>query len=342
MKKLWLLVGVVCLGLLMCISPDTGTIEITSNPSGAYVYLDGDYTGKETDCVLRDVPFGDHTLTLVLSGYPSWKRYITLSEDQPDLDINADFTIIPAQVTGLTAEATTNGAGFKLTWEPAENAETYKVYFRPYDYYYDEELLADGLTTTEYTHANPEYTGRYRVSGDAGGMEGPKSEALSTESTPVRYLEVCELNGPGYSGISWDVLTGFPASYLMADETYQDRIDCYFTNLATGYTDTPYYLAGADVVAEDEGNTWLDPDGWRAARVSDPVDFHIYEGGLAPAGSYKKYTEVEEYETYAVLTEDGYYALMYVEYIDPGRGEVDISTTFQPIKGSRLFSGEYY
>jgi hypothetical protein len=232
--------------------------------------------------------------------------------------------------------------GIKLTWDPTDYAESYNVYFTPYDYYNEEELLADSITTTEYTHADPEYTGYYRVSAVSGGMEGPKSEELSTMPTYIQDLSVYELNGSGYSGISWDVLSGYASPYSMADETYRDVIDCYFTNLATDYESTPYYLAGADVVADDEGNTWLDPTGWRAARVSNSVGMNIYEVTLAPEGPYNEFTEVSTYETDAVFTEDGYYALVEVQDIYSWDGEVYIYTTFQPIKGFRLFGGYYY
>lgn len=341
MKKLLLLLGVASLGLVMCVFLDTGRIEITSNPTGAYVYLDGRNTGKVTDCVLRDVSYGEYTLTLIYSGYPAMKINITISADQPELVINADFTRIPGEVTGLAAEGTADGAGIKLSWDPADNAETYKVYFRDY-YYYDEILLADSITTTSYTHKNPERVGTYRVSAYAGGMEGSKSEELSTMPGYIQDLSLCELNGMGASGISWNVQAAYPSSYSMVDESYRDVIDCYITNLATGYEDIPYYLAGADVVAEDQGNTWLDTTDWRAARISDALTTSIEDVTMAPAGSYNKYTEVSMHETYAVLTEDGYYALIEVQNIDTWNGEVNIQTTFQRIKGLRLFGGYYY
>ncbi|MBN2381000.1 PEGA domain-containing protein [candidate division WOR-3 bacterium] len=341
MKKTLFLLGMVSISLVVCTSPDSGRIEITSNPTGAYVYLDGRNTDEVTDCVLKDVSYGDHTLTLIHSGYPLWKRSITLSDDQPELVIDADFTRMPEQVTGLTAEGTEDGAGFILSWDAETNAETYNVYFRDY-YYYEESLLADSIIGTSYIHENPERVGVYRVSAVVGGIEGLKSEELSTMPSYVSYVSAYELNGSGFSGISWDVQSGYPTNYSMADETYQDLIDCYFTNLTAGYEDTPYYLAGADVTAEDPGNTWLNPAGWRSTRISNALSDDIEYVILAPAGPYYDYVEISEYETYAILTEDGYYALIEVQYINSWNGELDILTTFQSIKGSRLFSGNYY
>ena len=50
------------------ISPLTGSVEVTSTPSGANVYLDDNYKGI-TPVTLNDVPAGNHKITLMLDGY---------------------------------------------------------------------------------------------------------------------------------------------------------------------------------------------------------------------------------------------------------------------------------
>jgi len=45
-----------------------GRISVSSDPPGAEVLLDGVPTGQVTPCTLRDVPFGEHTVKLVLEG----------------------------------------------------------------------------------------------------------------------------------------------------------------------------------------------------------------------------------------------------------------------------------
>ena len=59
--------------LLMCdYLRDTGSIEITSYPEGANVYLDDSLTGDKTNCTLNRVPEGIHIIRLTLDGYDDW------------------------------------------------------------------------------------------------------------------------------------------------------------------------------------------------------------------------------------------------------------------------------
>lgn len=408
MKKLWLLLGVLCIGLLVCQKPvETGTINVNSTPTGADVFLDDSTTGKKTNCVLEDVPLGRHKVRLVLEGYKTWNREIELTEDDPEHSINATLievagtgaiqvssdptgadvylddtltgkktncvlddvatgqhtlrlilegyynwelqvtvdegdmvevnaVLLPVEldkVTGLTAEATADGAGIHLTWDPVANAETYNVYFNG-------ELLLDGITVTEYTHAEPGMTGVYTVSASAGGQEGPESDPLSTEPIAIQDLTVWELNGAGEAGIGWDVVAEAVVTYYMADNSNADKIDCYFTNwegIAGGFGG-PYSLASPDMLPEDPGDPTGGSSGWRTSGISDPLTQNIEEINLVPPeNDYFNYTDVTVGETYAVLTQDDYYALIQVISIDETVGQVDIRTTFQPIQGSRLF-----
>jgi hypothetical protein len=93
MKKL-ITLGVLSLAILvMCDrAPETGTIEVTSDPTGADVFLDDSLTGQKTNCTLEDVPFGKHKLRLYLEGYIDWEREIEVNEEQPDEEINAGLT----------------------------------------------------------------------------------------------------------------------------------------------------------------------------------------------------------------------------------------------------------
>ncbi|HHY97353.1 MAG TPA: PEGA domain-containing protein, partial [Firmicutes bacterium] len=45
-----------------------GAINVTSSPSGARVFLDGQEKGY-TPLFIRDVPLGDHEIVLVVPGY---------------------------------------------------------------------------------------------------------------------------------------------------------------------------------------------------------------------------------------------------------------------------------
>ena len=54
-----------------------GSIAITSVPMNASIYLDGNSTGIFTDATLEDLTPGEHTIKLVLPGYPNMTRTVT-------------------------------------------------------------------------------------------------------------------------------------------------------------------------------------------------------------------------------------------------------------------------
>lgn len=57
----------------------TGTLEISSDPDGAEIYVDDKYVGN-TPSVLR-LPAGSHALRLELHGFLTWEREIEVLED---------------------------------------------------------------------------------------------------------------------------------------------------------------------------------------------------------------------------------------------------------------------
>ncbi len=60
---------------------ETGSISVSSNPSGAKVYVDGSYKGL-TPKTISDVPVGKHVIVLSKSGYETASSEITVSSGQ--------------------------------------------------------------------------------------------------------------------------------------------------------------------------------------------------------------------------------------------------------------------
>ncbi len=85
-----LVVGIVAVLLLKKKSsqPQFGDIFISSDPSGAKVYLDGTDTGKRTDCTLENVSAGVHELKIELEGYGKWEGNVTVIANQA-VDVHA-------------------------------------------------------------------------------------------------------------------------------------------------------------------------------------------------------------------------------------------------------------
>jgi hypothetical protein len=60
--------------------PGTGSLELTSSPPGAEVYMDGEYRGI-TPAAIAEVPAGSHNVEVLLAGYERWSSPVTVTKD---------------------------------------------------------------------------------------------------------------------------------------------------------------------------------------------------------------------------------------------------------------------
>lgn len=72
-----ILVSILLSGCISGQPPEKGTLQLTSSPSGAEIYLDNQYQGS-TPGTITGVEPGSHTLEFRLKGYRSWKSIITV------------------------------------------------------------------------------------------------------------------------------------------------------------------------------------------------------------------------------------------------------------------------
>ncbi len=79
MTRKFLIIIFVCTLLAGCLTsqPESGTLQLTSSPAGAEIYLDSQYRGS-TPSTISGVVTGNHTLEFRLNGYRSWKTAITV------------------------------------------------------------------------------------------------------------------------------------------------------------------------------------------------------------------------------------------------------------------------
>lgn len=59
-----------------------GSLTVESSPSGAYITLDGNGTGRSTPSTINDLQIGVHTLMLTLEGYHDYMTQVTITEDE--------------------------------------------------------------------------------------------------------------------------------------------------------------------------------------------------------------------------------------------------------------------
>lgn len=84
MKRWLLILGiVVIMGSVVCHREEVGWIAVNSEPQGAAVYLDDSLTNEVTNCVLEDVPVGEHAIKLTLEGYVDWDTLVEVKAESP-------------------------------------------------------------------------------------------------------------------------------------------------------------------------------------------------------------------------------------------------------------------
>nr|WP_319375832.1 PEGA domain-containing protein [uncultured Methanoregula sp.] len=85
--------------------PDTGSLQVTSEPGGAGVYLDNEYRGT-TPAAITAVPSGSHTIAIRLAGYEPWSVPVTVTKGSSGT-VAARLAEIPAIPTATVTTTAT-------------------------------------------------------------------------------------------------------------------------------------------------------------------------------------------------------------------------------------------
>ncbi|HII93659.1 MAG TPA: PEGA domain-containing protein [Methanosarcina sp.] len=102
-------------------SSSTGSISVTSSPTGADIFLDDTYEG-ETPKILEDIKQGSHTVTLTLAEYEDWSKDISVKADKT---VSVSHTLIPTESskdTSDTSKDTSDASTDKSTGTLANSA----------------------------------------------------------------------------------------------------------------------------------------------------------------------------------------------------------------------------
>ncbi|MBN2379339.1 PQQ-binding-like beta-propeller repeat protein [candidate division WOR-3 bacterium] len=97
------------LALASCTGP-VGTIEVSSTPKGAEVFLDDTTTDNQTDCVLEDVDEGEHTIKLTLQGYADWDTTVTVEKNE----VSTVDAVLSKSSGSIQVNSTPTGAAIAL------------------------------------------------------------------------------------------------------------------------------------------------------------------------------------------------------------------------------------
>jgi hypothetical protein len=249
-----------------------GSIDITSDPDGAWIYLDGKNMSAQSDSLLEGVIIGDHTIDLVKPGFSNATATVSLEEDQTE---SVDLILEAAGGnTSVLNDNSTEAVGYS------------------------------GKSLSMHTHGSAHGSLDLRDSGGYSGLLGKGMSAtypLTLNLTPNASVKEARL----YVYTTWsynaDTLAGIPASLtvdmngeqLTKDQTYSDRkgsgtydypveTHCYlpdgivtgnpdlsFTITNTGETPDKFAVYGVTLLVVSE-----DPDG-------QDIEYWIGEGSDA-------------------------------------------------------------
>ena len=97
-------------------APVYGSIQVSSSPTGAQVYLDGSDTGRTTNTTLTNVSPGSHTIDLVMEGYEDDQVFVSVTAGQT---ASVSVTLTEPTITVLELPAGTvwrTGEGVEIKW----------------------------------------------------------------------------------------------------------------------------------------------------------------------------------------------------------------------------------
>ena len=101
------------------LTAETGSIAVSSVPTNASIYLDGNATGARTNATLEAVPIGRHTVELVMPGYRNVTRTVDVEENWCSI---LNLILIPENGTAGKAAA---GTGWITVSSVPANASIY-------------------------------------------------------------------------------------------------------------------------------------------------------------------------------------------------------------------------
>ena len=103
---------------MITVTSSTGSINVTSKPAGAKIYLDGEETTHVTPYILTNVPVGDHDVNVTLAGYISpTTKIVTVIRDETAI---AEFTLLEEYGQ---LEVTSTPVGAKIYIDDADTSE---------------------------------------------------------------------------------------------------------------------------------------------------------------------------------------------------------------------------
>jgi hypothetical protein len=107
-------------GLSFVVTTDkVGTIDLSSTPAGASVYVDSTYKGV-SPCIIPGLAVGSHTVKLTMDGYSTWSKSVKVT-------YGSNTTIVADLSQAVTATATTIPTSTPTTVKTSLKVTTVKI-----------------------------------------------------------------------------------------------------------------------------------------------------------------------------------------------------------------------
>lgn len=259
-----------------------GILKITSTPSGATIWLNGNNTNKTTPAFLKDLIPGNYSIRLVLDGYDDCKETITISSgNRTDLTQILILTLKEKRKSGSINGHDWVDLGLSVNWATcnvgASSPSEYGSYF----------AWGETKPTIEYTWENY----KFRVTGDdKDNVTFNKYNTYSKHGTvdKKKKLELSDDAARQNWGGSWRMPT--------VEELKELREECVWTWTTQGGQN------GYRVTSKTNGNSiFLPAAGYRSGNV-------LYEAGTIGYYWSPSINTVNSYNAWNVrFTSDGVY-----------------------------------
>jgi len=165
---------------LQPIPPATGSISVSSSPSGASIYLDGAYEGRTPE-IIRSVSPGDHTIKLERDGYYDWSTTVGVTAGATSY-VSAPLSPIPYPTVGFIS-VTSSPSGAYIYLDGSYKGTTPKTLSGVSSGAHTIELERSGYndwkTTVRVTAGGTSY-----VSASLGPIPSPTTGFISVSSSP--------------------------------------------------------------------------------------------------------------------------------------------------------------
>ena len=281
--------------------PDTGSISVTSTPSGAKIFLDGADTAKVTPFTLLNIPVGNHAVYVTLSGYDTpapvtkavTKNAVTTFAIHPDADPSGyrehSVTSTPSGAKiFLDGADTTKVTPFTLLNIPVGNHAVY-VTLSGYDTPAPVTKAVTKNTVTSYSFTltqTPADTGSISVTSTPAGAKIFLDGADTAKVTPFTLLNIPVGNHAVYV-----TLSGYDTPAPVTKAVTKNAVTSYSFTLTQTPADT-----GSISVTSTPAGAKIFLDGADTTKVTPFTLPNI------PVGNHAVYVTLSGYDTPAPVT----------------------------------------